>query len=151
MAKEAKYRPYLTLEQLNYLYDLLAKQPQDVTKIDTHLELRQNFKLLHFKANEGLVTPSYTANVKVDLETSIGITLEEKRLAAYEKYMEERSQIELHQNSMGVYGKVTANLTEQEIAYAELYMYEHDLMRTDEEAYYEEHGTLIGHTGENHG
>lgn len=135
MAKEAKYRPYLTLEQLNYLYDLLSKQPQDVTKIDTHLELRQNFKLLHFKANEGLVTPSYTSNVKVDLETSIGITLEEKRLAAWEKY------------STAV---TKSNLTEQEIAYAELYMYEHNLMRTDEEAYYEQHGTLIGYTGEDH-
>jgi len=135
MAKEAKYRPYLTLEQLNYLYFLLSNPPQDVTKLDTHIELRQNFKLLQFKANEGLTNPSYMSNPKVDLETSIGITLEEKRLAAYEKYMGPLDHSEL---------------TDQEIAYAEVYMYENNLMRTDEEAYYEQHGTLIGYTGEDH-
>jgi hypothetical protein len=133
MAKEAKYRPYLTLEQLNYLYFLLSNPPQDVTKIDTHIELRQNFKLLQFKANEGLTNPSYMSNPKVDLETSIGITLEEKRLAAWEKYSTADNTAKL------------ADLTDQEIAYAEVYMYENNLMRTDEEVYYEQHGTLIGY------
>ena len=132
MAKESKYRPYLTRDQINYLYDFLRTGQKDVTRIDIHLELEQDFKLLAFKVNEGMSAPSYQANIKVDLETAIGITLEEKRLAAYEKYM-------------GVQGEVSTNLTQQEIAYAELYMYEHDLMRTDEEAYYEANGTLIGY------
>lgn len=131
MAKESKYRPYLTRDQINYLYDFLHTGQKDVTRIDTHLELEQCFKLLSFKVNEGMSTPSYTANVKVDLETSIGITLEEKRLAAYEKYIGPMDH---------------SDMTQQEIAYAELYMYEHDLMRTDEEAYYEANGTLIGYT-----
>lgn len=132
MAKESKYRPYLTLAQINYLYDFLRTGQKDVTRIDTHVELEQCFKLLAFKVNEGMSTPSYQANVKVDLETSIGITLEEKRLAAYEKYRD--------------HGLIaTTVLTQQEIAYAELYMYEHDLMRTDEESYYEANGTLIGY------
>lgn len=135
MAKEPKYRPYLTLDQINYLYDFLRTGQKDVTRIDTHVELEQCFKLLAFKVNEGMSTPSYQANVKVDLETAIGITLEEKRLAAYEKYVADRDNPEL-----------SAFLTAQELAYAELYMYEHNLMRTDEEAYYEEHGTLIGYT-----
>lgn len=135
MAKEPKYRPYLTLDQINYLYDFLRTGQKDVTRIDTHVELEQCFKLLAFKVNEGMSTPSYQANVKVDLETAIGITLEEKRLAAYEKYVADRDNPEL-----------SAFLTVQEVAYAELYMYEHNLMRTDEEAYYEEHGTLIGYT-----
>lgn len=133
MAKESKYRPYLTRDQINYLYDFLRTGQKDVTRIDIHIELEQDFKLLAFKVNEGMNVPSYQANVKVDLETAIGITLEEKRLVAYEKYM-------------GVQGEVSTNLTQQEIAYAELYMYEHDLMRTDEEAYYEANGTLIGYT-----
>mgnify|MGYP001575587628 CR=1 FL=1 len=136
MAKESKYRPYLTVDQINYLYALLSNTPQDVTKIDTHLELRDCFKLLHFKVNEGLSTPSYVANVKVDLETSIGITLEEKRLAAWEKYSTADNSAKL------------ADLSDQEICYAQLYMYENDLMRSDEEAYYEEHGTLEGYTGD---
>lgn len=132
MAKESKYRPYLTLDQINYLYDFLRTGQKDVTRIDTHVELEQCFKLLAFKVNEGMSTPSYQANVKVDLETAIGITLEEKRLAAYKKYVADRDNPEL-----------SMFLTVQEIAYAELYMYEHDLMRSDEEAYYEEHGTLL--------
>lgn len=126
MAKESKYRPYLTRDQINYLYDFLRTGQKDVTRIDTHIELEQCFKLLAFKVNEGMSTPSYQANVKVDLETAIGITLEEKREAAFRKYQ-----------SLG-----TSNLTDQEVAYAELYMYENDLMRTDEEAYYEQHGTI---------
>lgn len=135
MAKESKYRPYLTRDQINYLYDFLRTGQRDVTRIDIHVELEQCFKLLAFKVNEGMSTPSYQANVKVDLETSIGITLEEKREAAYEKY-----------NLVVIRGlEVALNLTPQEIAYAELYMYEHDLMRTDEEAYYEANGTLIGY------
>jgi len=138
MAKESKYRPYLTRDQINYLYDFLRTGQKDVTRIDTHLELEQDFKLLSFKVNEGMSTPSYQANIKVDLETSIGITLEEKRESAYMKYMQEV-------NSGGV---VNNQLTQQEIAYAELYMYEHDLMRIDEEAYYELNGTLIGYTGD---
>lgn len=138
MAKESKYRPYLTRDQINYLYDFLRTGQKDATRIDIHLELEQCFKLLAFKVKEDMIAPNYQANVKVDLETSIGITLEEKRLAAYEKYMGPMDHSEL---------------TKQEIAYAELYMYEHDLMRTDEEAYYEEHGTLIGYpnTGEENG
>jgi len=136
MAKESKYRPYLTRDQINYLYDFLRTGQKDVTRIDIHLELEQDFKLLAFKVNEGMSAPSYQANVKVDLETAIGITLEEKRLAAYEKY-----------NLVVIRGReVVLDLTQQEIAYAELYMYEHDLMRTDEEAYYEANGTLIGYT-----
>lgn len=131
MAKESKYRPYLTRDQINYLYDFLRTGQRDVTRIDIHVELEQCFKLLAFKVNEGMSTPSYQANVKVDLETSIGITLEEKREAAWQKY------------STAV---TRESLTPQEIAYAELYMYEHDLMRTDEEAYYEANGTLIGYT-----
>ena len=67
------------------------------------------------------------------METAIGITLEEKREAAWNKY------------STAV---TKESLTDVELAYAELYMYEHDLMRTDEEAYFEEHGTLQGYTGE---
>jgi len=136
MAKESKYRPYLTRDQISYLYNLLRTGKKDVTKLDIHLELEQCFKLLSFKVNEGMSTPSYQANVKVDLETAIGITLEEKRETAYIKYMAEV-------NSGGV---IDNKLTQQEIAYAELYMYEHDLMRTDEEAYYEANGTLIGYT-----
>ncbi len=131
MAKEPKYRPYLTLDQINYLYDFLRTGQKDVTRIDTHVELEQCFKLLAFKVNEGMSTPSYQANVKVDLETAIGITLEEKREAAWHKY------------SVSI---DPSKMTAQELAYAELYMYEHNLMRTDEEAYYEEHGTLIGYT-----
>ena len=131
MAKESKYRPYLTLDQINYLYYFLCTGQKDVTRIDIHVELEQCFKLLAFKVNEGMSTPSYQANVKVDLETAIGITLEEKREAAFRKYQSELTK---------------ESCTQQEIAYAELYMYEHNLMRTDEEAYYEEHGTLIGYT-----
>lgn len=131
MAKESKYRPYLTRDQINYLYDFLRTGQKDVTRIDTHVELEQCFKLLAFKVNEGMSTPSYQANVKVDLETAIGITLEEKREAAFRKYQSVLTK---------------ESCTQQEIAYAELYMYEHNLMRTDEEAYYEEHGTLIGYT-----
>ena len=141
MAKEAKYRPYLTRDQISYLYNLLRTGKKDVTKLDIHLELEQCFKLLAFKVNEGMSTPSYTANIKVDLETSIGISLEEKREAAYEKYMGE----------VNTGGVIDNHLTPQEVAYAELYMYEHDLMRTDEEAYYEANGTLIGYTGEGNG
>lgn len=132
MAKESKYRPYLTLDQINYLYDFLHTGQKDVTRIDTHLELEQCFKLLVFKVNEGMSTPSYQANIKVDLETAIGITLEEKRAAAWDKFQEHGTMAYLV-------------LTKAEIAYAELYMYEHDLMRTDEEAYYEANGTLIGY------
>jgi hypothetical protein len=135
MAKESKYRPYLTRDQINYLYDFLRTGQKDVTRIDIHLELEQDFKLLAFKVNEGISTPSYQTTVKVDIETAIGITLEEKRLAAYEKY----NLAELREL------KLVDHLTQQEIAYAELYMYEHDLMRTDEEAYYETNGTLIGY------
>lgn len=115
-AQQPKYRISLTLPQINYLISLCEKDT--IPDID----LIKVFKLLVFKATEGLTNPAFLSVPRVSLETKLeleSLTLEEHRLRSYLKWQ----------------GNPAA-CSSQEIREAHMHRYLNDMMTEQEEQEY---------------
>lgn len=120
-SKEPKYRISLTLPQIRYLVS--------VAQLDTTEAMQRlrdstisTLKLSLTKAELGITAPAFVASEKQSLEEKLGlIDPASRREIAYKKWSNNPSLC-----------------TSQEIADAQLYRYENDMMTPDEENEYEQ-------------
>jgi hypothetical protein len=126
-AQIPKYRPYLTLQSIEALLNLLSQQHQSSQAL---IDARQSLQLVMIKANTGIIKPTYvTTGVDRTVEDKLGISTtsssaevtspEIKRVVAFNKWSE------------------TPHLcTEEELELAHSYRYVNGLMTQDEELKY---------------
>lgn len=116
---EPKYRISLAANEIHYLISLCEA---DKTQPAMSHEVLAKLKLFIAKMNLGIVNPAFSISpVKQTLEEQLGVVNpSERRAAAYEKW------------------RRTPNLcNKQEVALANTYRYENDLMTPEEEDDYE--------------
>ena len=118
--KDSKYRIALSLPQIHYLVALLRTDTREATE-KMRENLTNQLKLLAFKAEEGITSPSYQASERASIEQKLGLDdPAERRERAYAKWQGNPDMC-----------------SAQEIADATLYRYSNDMMTTAEEEEYE--------------
>lgn len=117
---QAKFRPSLSLEEIQYLIVNLNTASSPVA-----VSVRSKLQLLTAKVNLGLTKPAFITSPKEDIMNQLGEsnqTPAQKRESAYIKY---------HSNP--------AACTDEEVKLAKTYMYNNNMMTaTEREAYEEE-------------
>lgn len=112
-----KFRPVLTLEEIQYLEGLLAAQePSELGK-----QIQAKLRVLICRIDVGLTLPAYVTTPKPSIETLLGsdLTPQERREAAYIKYKGSPE-----------------SCSRTEVNYAKAYMYTMNMMTEQEcEAY----------------
>jgi len=118
-----KFRPYLTITQLNYFLDLMQSDDRAATE-NLRKNTTQELKLFLLKHEYGGVTPAFVSTGRKSIADKLGLDLADP-LQARE----------------AAYATWTANpqlCTAEEIKMAQLYRYENNLMSPSEEAEYEQ-------------
>ena len=116
----SKYRPTLTAQEIAYIIERCDSDSRDETA-GLSIALGSKLKIFAMKMQLGIVASAYTAAPKQSLTDKLGFASPDaKRLAAFEKY-----------------SKLPSICTPQEIALAQTYRYENNMMTTQEESDYE--------------
>jgi hypothetical protein len=122
----AKYRPYLTLQQLHYFLQLAEADQRTETEALRLRSIRE-LKLFIAKNDLGAVKPAFVSVGRSTLEDRLGLdevstssSPEEKRKLSYD-----------------LWTKNPLLCNEEQIRQAQLYRYENNLMSPDEESQYE--------------
>lgn len=99
---DPKYRPYLTLSEIQYILSKLSEFPND-------LEANQicaNLNLLIFKANSGKATGSYTPSVRKGIKDKLGFSFQDEEEMRYlNGEMTPEEEIEYSNRVMNLGGK----------------------------------------------
>lgn len=125
MSKQsAKYRPYLTIQQLHYFLSLCEADNRTETETIRARTIRE-LKLFIAKNDLGAVSPQYTTSPRQSVEEKLGLALDSsdpvtRRKAAYD-----------------LWNTNPTLCTQSEIIAATLYRYENNLMTPEEELAYE--------------
>lgn len=120
MSMQEKYRPSLTAQEIQYIIDRCDSDQRDETT-GMSVALSSKLQIFALKMKLGLTTSAYVAAPKQSMEEKLG--LEDgpaKRLAAYSKY-----------------SKLPSLCTPQEVALAQTYQYENNMMTPEQENEYE--------------
>ena len=115
-----KFRPYLTIQQIRYIVQLIDSDNRSETEA-LRLKTLRELKLFIAKSDIGAVAPSLVTVERKSMTEQLGFSSPaEQREAAY-KLWSANPQL----------------CTEQQIQQATLYRYENNLMSPEEEAQYE--------------
>lgn len=74
ISPKEKFRPYLSLEDITLLRDILSHQPPSPQS----QYLLKTFNLIILKANFGLSSPSYISNPRISKYSAAGLGLEQE-------------------------------------------------------------------------
>jgi hypothetical protein len=116
---ENKFRPAITEAEIRYLIARCDTESDELLRA-TAAGISARLKVFLVKAQVGLVAPAFSSAGRLTLEQKLGVEPADTREACYQKWI-----------------KYPELCSPKEIAAAELYAYENDLMTPDQEKEYE--------------
>lgn len=115
-----KFRPYLTVQQLRYIVQLIEADNRSETEA-LKLRTAKELKLFLIKSDLGALTPAVVIAEKQSMTERLGLV----------------DPVSDREEAYNLWSRNPMLCTEQQIKQARLYRYENDLMSPEEEAEYE--------------
>lgn len=115
-----KFRPYLTVQQLRYIVQLIEADNRSETEA-LKLRTAKELKLFLMKSDLGALTPAVVIAEKQSMTERLGLV----------------DPVSDREEAYNLWSRNPMLCTEQQIKQARLYRYENDLMSPEEEAEYE--------------
>ena len=112
-----KYRPSLSLSDMQFIYDTLLVQPASPKQ----QAILASFNKLLLKAKHGITTPSHVATGSPTIEASLGLSSEDHSI----------------ETLLDAWASNPSILSAAQIARIQHHRYTHDMMTPDEESSYE--------------
>ena len=114
-----KYRPSLSLSDMQFIYDTLLVQPASPQQ----QSILASFNKLILKAKHGITTPSHVATGSPTIEASLGFSSEDHTI----------------ETLMDAWNSNPSILSQSQIERIQHHRYLNDLMSPEEESQYEQH------------
>ena len=114
-----KYRPSLSLSDMQFIYDTLLVQPASPQQ----QSILASFNKLILKAKHGITTPSHVATGSPTIETQLGFSSEDHTI----------------ETLMDAWNSNPSILSQSQIERIQHHRYLNDLMSPEEESQYEQH------------